>query len=288
MKIFDSHIHLFTDKIIRNVQQKKEMVKQLKLQTNGAEKRSNAHQLKEDMESFNFQGALLLPTANAAGVRKTNLDCINTAATVPFITTAGTLHPDAPDIKGELAFLRQHRVRVIKLCSFSQGFVLDGPKAIEMFDTIQSANEKSDAPFAVVLDTLRTADRFFGTHPDFNTTPKRLARLVDRYPGINFIGAHMGGLDAPYDEIRRHLTARSNLYLDTSNAAHTLSGTAFCTLVAQHGPDHIVFGTDWPWFTHKREVHLIDSLLERAGFNEKAKTKVFYANICRLISTDCY
>ena len=283
MKIFDSHIHIFTEKIIRNVQQKKEMVKRLKLQANGAEKRSNVYQLKEDMGSFDFEGALLLPTANVAGVRKTNLDCINTAAAAPFITTAGTLHPDAPDAKEELAFLRQHRVRVIKLCSFSQGFVLDGPKAIEMFDTIQSANEKSDTPFTVVLDTLRTADRHFSTHPDFNTTPKRLARLVDRYPGINFIGAHMGGLDAPYDEIRRHLTTRSNFYLDTSNAAHTLSDKAFCTLVAHHGPDRIVFGTDWPWFTHKREVHLIDSLLDKVGFNEKEKTKVFYANIYRLI-----
>ena len=61
MKIFDSHIHIFTEKIIRNVQQKKEMVKRLKLQANGAEKRSNVYQLKEDMGSFDFEGALLLP-----------------------------------------------------------------------------------------------------------------------------------------------------------------------------------------------------------------------------------
>jgi predicted TIM-barrel fold metal-dependent hydrolase len=61
-----------------------------------------------------------------------------------------------------------------------------------MFDAIQSANEKSNTPFAVVLDTMHTADRHFGTHPVYNTTPKRLTNLVDRYPGINFIGAHMG------------------------------------------------------------------------------------------------
>jgi hypothetical protein len=46
MKIFDSQVHLFTDKIIQIAKQKKAMVKQLKLKTYGAEKRANAHQLK--------------------------------------------------------------------------------------------------------------------------------------------------------------------------------------------------------------------------------------------------
>ncbi len=236
MKIFDSHIHLFGNKVISNVRQKKEMVQQLKLQTKEAEKRTTLKSLKADMAAAGIEGALMLPTANAAGVHKTNGDCINTAAANPFIKTAGTLHPDAPDHEAELAFLQQHGVRVIKLCSFSQGFALNGPNTIKMFETIQTANEKSDTPFAVVLDTLYTADRYFGTLPEFNTTPKLIAGLVDRYPGINFIGAHMGGLDAPYDEIRRYLRPRPNLFLDTSNAAHTLSNTDFCDIVAKHGP----------------------------------------------------
>jgi predicted TIM-barrel fold metal-dependent hydrolase len=93
----------------------------------------------------------------------------------------------------------------------------------------------------------------------------------------------MGGLDAPYDELRRHLGARPNLYLDTSNAAHTLSNASFCDLVAQHGPDHILFGTDWPWFSHEQEIALIDSLLDHAGFSEEEKAMVFGTNICRLL-----
>ncbi len=283
MKIFDSHIHLFTNKVIFNVQQKIEMVRQLKLQTNGAENRTTTESLKTGMVEAGVEGALMLPTANAPRVHKTNQNCINTAAANPSIKTAGTLHSDAPDIEGELAYLQQHHVRVIKLCSFSQGFSLNGPNALKMFKTIQSANENSEAAFSVVLDTLYTADRYFGTPTEFITTPKRLATLIDRYPGINFIGAHMGGLDAPFNEIQRHLRPRPNLFLDTSNAAHTLSKNEFCNLVEQHGPGHILFGTDWPWFNHEKEVALIDNLLAEVGFDRGDKARVFGVNIRKLL-----
>jgi predicted TIM-barrel fold metal-dependent hydrolase len=283
MKIFDCHIHLFPDKIIRNVQQKVAMVQRLRLQTKGAEKRTSADTLKSELVYAGVEGALMLPTASVTNVRRTNRSCINTAAAYPFIKTAGTLHPADPGMHHEIDYLKQHRICIIKLCSFSQGFEIEGSSAAKMFHAIESANETRDEPFAVVLDTLRTANRHFGTPPEFNTTPKHLADLADRYPGINFIGAHMGGLDAPYAEIGRHLTVRPNLYLDTSNAAHTLSTAAFCGLVEEHGPDHILFGTDWPWFTHKKEIRLIDSLLDKVGFNHSQKCRVFHLNILSLL-----
>jgi predicted TIM-barrel fold metal-dependent hydrolase len=283
MKIFDCHIHIFADKVIENVQKKSGLVDQLKLQALGAEKRTSVEQLKAEMTAAEVAGALMLPTANVAGVRKTNRDCVHTAEAHPFIKTAGTLHPDAHDVDAELRFLRQHQVRMIKLCTFSQGFELSGSNAGKMFEVIQSINHHTDSPFAVMLDTLFTADRHFGTRPEFNTTPQGLASLADRYPGINFIGAHMGGLDAPYDEISGHLSARPNLYLDTSNAAHTLSKRDFCDLAARHGPGHILFGTDWPWFSPAKEVALIDNLLDHTGFSEAEKSMVFGTNICGLL-----
>jgi predicted TIM-barrel fold metal-dependent hydrolase len=283
MNLFDCHIHLFPDKIIRNVQQKTEMVQQLKLQTEGVEKRTSVEVLKSELADAGVEGALMLPTASVANVRKTNQDCIDLAAAHPFLKTAGTLHPDDADVNSEIAYLQHLRIRMIKLCSFSQGFELAGANAAKMFAAIEAANETADAPFAVILDSLRTADRHFGTPPEYTTTPKRLAGLADRYTGINFIGAHMGGLDAPYAEINRHLTPRPNLYLDTSNAAHTLSTADFCELVEAHGPDHILFGTDWPWFSHKKEIDLIDNLLDKVGFNDPEKSRLFRFNIVRLL-----
>ena len=84
MNLFDCHIHLFPDKIIRNVQQKTEMVQQLKLQTEGVEKRTSVEVLKSELADAVVEGALMLPTASVANVRKTNQDCIDLAAETGF------------------------------------------------------------------------------------------------------------------------------------------------------------------------------------------------------------
>jgi len=74
-----------------------------------------------------------------------------------------------------------------------------------------------------------------------------------------------------------------NLYLDTSNATHTLSEKDFLRLLEIHGPDHIIFGTDWPWFDHKEELNILGRLLNLAGYNGEEKEKVFYRNIAGLL-----
>lgn len=283
MKIIDSHIHLFTNKVIANVAKRLELVQQLKLQTDGAEERVHIAALECDMGIAGVEGALMLPTASASTVEKTNRDCIETASRYEWLMTAGTLHPKYSNNERELSYFRENHIRIIKMCSFSQGFSLLAPATLEMFETIQAANQNSDAPFSVVLDTLQKADYFFGSLPENNTTPKLLSELINRYPGINFIAAHMGGLGGSFDDMVRHLAPRANLFLDTSNAAHTLSEKEFCRLLEWHGPEHILFGTDWPWFVHTSEVQHIERLLGLAGYSEKDKAKVFCTNLLNLV-----
>jgi uncharacterized protein len=283
MKVFDSHIHIFTPKVISNVQQKPQMVERLKLQTDGAEKRIDPDILEKEMKAVGVDGALMLPTASVQGVKKTNRGCVELASRYNYLNTAGTLHPDYDGIKEEIAYLQENNIRIVKLCSFSQGFVLNAPATLKMLDVIQDANEGSETPFAVILDTLRTADVHFGTLPKYTTTPQLLGELADRYQGVNFIGAHMGGLDAQIDEIRQYLTPRPNLYLDTSNAGHTLPTDEFLRLIKLHGARHIIFGTDWPWFTHESEIEHIERLLDSANFSETEKEHIFHANITALL-----
>jgi len=96
----------------------------------------------------------------------------------------------------------------------------------------------------------------------------------------------MGGLTAPFEDIIRCLPAADNLYLDTSNAAHTLNEAEFIRLLQIHGPDHILFGTDWPWFDPGEEIVLIERLLNRAGYTVKEKAKVLGGNIAELMAID--
>jgi len=283
MKIFDSHVHLFKMKIIENVSRRKDLVERLKLQTHDAADRMDIESLRRSCETTRVAGGLVLPTAGPLDVAKTNDSFLEIAAQHPFLHTAGTLHPDDPNAGKEIEKLCRHAIRAIKLCSFSQGFVLDGPPALKLFGLIQRHNEKCPHPFFVVLDTLYLADQWFGTNPIYNTTPEKIGALVQRYPAINFVGAHMGGLSAPFEEICAHLIPCANLYLDTSNAAHTLAEEEFVGLLKKFGSGHILFGTDWPWFIHQIEIESIQKLTTMAGFGSEEKQAVFYGNVAGLL-----
>jgi predicted TIM-barrel fold metal-dependent hydrolase len=283
MRIFDSHVHIFNSKIIGNVISRHDLVRALGLEIENIEDRLSPSALIEQIREANVTGALVLPTADVNKLAEINRECIEMADRTPGLYTAGTLHPDYDAVDEELAFLNRAGVRVIKLCSFSQKFPLGGPKTYRMFERIQSFNKTMKIPFSVVLDTLALADRYFGTDPDHTTTPRALMDLVRTFPGIKFIGAHMGGLGAPFELLDQCLEPKPNLYLDTSNAAHTLTEDQFIELLRRHGSGHILFGTDWPWFIHKSEIALIDARMEAAGFNLPEKQAVFSGNIEKML-----
>ncbi|MDY6792834.1 MAG: amidohydrolase family protein [Thermodesulfobacteriota bacterium] len=282
--IIDAHVHLFTPKVIENVSAKPEMVAQLHLQAGEASQRIGTAVLETALDRAGVHAALMLPTASADGVSAVNRTAMATAAGCGYLHTAGTLHPECKDLQAEMTTLHAAGIRAIKLCSFSQGFMLDAPHTMTMFAQIESFNRNHSDHFFVVLDTFFKAAAYFGTDPRYTTDPVQINQLVRKFSGITFVGAHMGGLTAPFEKIIRCLPPADNLYLDTSNAAHTLKETEFIQLLRVHGPDRIMFGTDWPWFDPGEEILLIDGLLDRAGYAANDKAKVFGGNIAELLA----
>lgn len=281
--IIDAHAHIFTSLIVENVAKKKEMAKKLCLETEEALKRIGVETLENSMKAANVEACLVLPTANAENVKKVNTTFFEIAANSKMIRTAGTLHPDYSGNKEELNRFKKLGIKAIKMCSFSQGFVLNGKKAIDLFDMIKNENRTNNCEYFIILDTFYNADIFFGTENKYNTTPKLFGEIIKSYPEIKFVGAHMAGLDAPFDKISKHLLPRDNFFLDTSNADHTLSEDEFVYLLKTHGPEHIFFGTDWPWFGYKLEIDIVAKRLDKAGFTPEQKKDVFKNNIAKLL-----
>ncbi len=281
--IFDGHAHLFHQKVISNVKKRKDMVEKLGLQTNGAEDRIGVSFLEDTLRTNKIGGCLILPTAGVQEVGKVNDSFYKMVEKSELLYTAGTLHPGYDRNKEELFKLKDRKIKGIKLCSFSQKFALNDPETFDLFDLISKFNVNENTGFFVILDTLYGADKFFGSHPEHNTKPQLLAALVKSFPKINFIGAHMGGLAAPFKEISTWLTPMDNLFFDTSNAAHVLEEKEFIYLVKAHGPEHIIFGTDWPWFTHFPEVDIQNKLFKKAGYSKKDMARVFSENMPGLL-----
>lgn len=279
----DAHIHLFTPAIIGNVSARPRLLELLHLQAALAPRRLGLQALETALDKAGLDGALMLPTAAAADVPAVNRHAVAQAAECAFLHTAGTLHPAMADPDGELAGLAAAGIRAVKFSSFSQRFAPDAPDTLALFERIAAVNRQTHRPFFAILDTFCEAPAHFGTDPSYITDPRRLGRLVRRFPDVAFVAAHMGGLAAPCGDILRYLPPAPNLYLDTSNAAHTLKAGEFAALLRRHGPERIIFGTDWPWFDPADELPLVESLLGRAGFSETDKARVFGGNIAALL-----
>jgi uncharacterized protein len=282
--IIDSHAHIYSRSVISNVLTLDGLATALGLDVSSVGGRMDKDALKREAGSAGVRACLLLPTAPADGVRKVNELYLKTVEGEESLFTAGTLHPAAPGMDEEIERLSGCGVRAIKLCSFSQGFNLEAEDTLRLFDRIRAHNIAGKPRLFVVLDTFYKADFYFRIPQKHVTTPKRLGRLVASFPEIDFVGAHMGGLTAPFAEINKHLAPRNNLYLDTSNAAALLPRKEFLNLLRTHGPERILFGTDWPWFGHREEVPCIQDLLQEAGFSPEGQAKVFRDNISRLLN----
>jgi len=288
MLVIDGHAHLFTEGVIKNVSAKADLVHLLHLEINEASRRYHITTLKESCQEGGVSACLLLPTASVKQVAKTNDFFFDLSANEKSFIPAGTVHPYDKKKEEELNRLSQRGIRALKLCSFSQGFSLEDEETKQLFFRIAQINEAKEGTFFIILDTFYLAHRYFGTPLRHTTTPKLLAGIIKKYPSINFVAAHMGGLAAPFEEIITNLIPSKNLFLDTSNAAHVLKEEEFLSLLTQHGPEHIIFGTDWPWFGHSKEVEKINRLLDKAGFLPEEKERVFAKNVLSLLKNDLF
>ncbi|MDQ1238066.1 MAG: Amidohydro-rel protein [Thermodesulfobacteriota bacterium] len=282
--IVDAHCHMFTPRLVHNVSKKTDMAAILKLGTEHAYARLSPAKLDAAASLYGVDTCILLPTAHVHRVKEENDRHVSFTRESSRIRTLATLHPHMSNIEEEVERVFSLGIPGFKFSSFTQGFDLASPECTTMMAVVERVGlDKNQRP-VMVFDTFVGAHEHFAADPAFLTTPKKLAEIVERHSGITIIGAHMGGLTADCDEIVKHLKPRDNLYLDTSNAAHTLQEDEFVQLLHIHGPEHILFGTDWPWFHYRDEIALIRSLALQAGFSELEINLLFGGNAQRIFS----
>lgn len=280
--IIDAHCHIFTKLIVENVATNMALVESLKLNVVYARQRLDPMVLQQSAEANGVHLCLLLPTAAPDRVRAENDRHIKLSAKSPRLRTLATLHPMMQGLSEEISRIFDMGIRGFKFSSFSQRFDLASREVEAMFSLLGQLGSNRGFLPVVVLDTFTRADLHFGADPEHLTIPAKFMKVIRRHPEVNFVGSHMGGLAADFDELRGQLIPAENLYLDTSNAAHTLKEAEFIELLESHGSEHILFGTDWPWFHHAPEMPKIRALLDKAGYQEPEKEDVFGNNARKL------
>ncbi len=160
----------------------------------------------------------------------------------PRIIPFPSIHPDAADAIDWLARIAEAGFRGIKLHPMYQGFKIDEPR----MDPIYAALAET----GLLLEMHCGDDIAFPG--DRSADVDRIVRVIDRHKNLRLICTHLGAW-LQWPAVREHLAGR-DVWLETSMSVSILGLAATLDLIRAHGPERVLFGTDWPW------THPIDQL----------------------------
>lgn len=165
------------------------------------------------------------------------------ARIVPF----GAMHPDLEDAPAEIA--RMHRLGILgfKMHPEHQSFAPDDPRMDAIYEAAVA--------HGMIVFFHAGADVI---HPTVHGTPASFAAVMDRWPRLTAVLAHLGGF-REWAAVAEHIAGR-DVWLDTAYTLGHLPDAELVALVHAHGPARVLFGSDGPWTDPAAEIAHLRSL----------------------------
>ena len=179
----------------------------------------------------------------------------------------GAIHPDMAEPEETLKQLQLDGIKGVKIHPDMQKFAIND----ERMDRIYRCLEELDMPIMIHM-----GDRRYDT-----SDPRRLADVMDRFPKLRVIGAHLGGY-SQWSIAKECLYGRENLYMDTSSALRFIPVSYARELMNSHDTEKIFFATDYPLMTQKLE--LVD--FEKLKLPDDTAEKILHTNAARFLGLD--
>ncbi len=179
------------------------------------------------------------------------------------LTGFATMHPDHPHIASEIDRAVGLGLKGLKLHPDFQHFNIDDEKAYPIYEAIEGR----------IPLLIHTGDRRYET-----SRPERMAKVLDRFPRMQTICAHLGGW-SQWEDAHRILAGRSNVWVDTSSSLYAISPAAARDVIEHYGVDRVLFGTDYPMWTPAEELGRLQAL----GFSSSDMEKVLFTNAANLL-----
>ena len=199
----------------------------------------------------------LCAATSAAQVRPCNAYAVQLEKSCPQITAFGSIHPDCSEWKEQLDLLRQNGIRGIKLHPDFQGFRLDDPRLLPIFEEAQD-----DFIFSIHIGDKNP--------PALNPScPFKLAAILKAFPRLKVVAAHLGG----YWQWQYSLEviAGKDVWLDTSSCMQDMPQDVLSAILKKHPRERLLFGSDYPIIDPGDDLALLE---QRTGFHDDALEEV--------------
>lgn len=183
-----------------------------------------------------------------------------------LMTGLGTLHPDAENIKEDIEEIKRLGLKGVKMHPDFQKFRIDDPKCDRIYELCEG----------VLPVYLHTGDtRYAFSNPD-NVIP-----VLEKYPDLIVIGAHFGGWSC-WKEAAHKLHKYKNFYVDCSSSFDWLDHNEAGELIKMYTADRVLFGTDYPMWSHKQEFERFNKI----DLTQEEREKILYKNAMKLFSIE--
>lgn len=203
---------------------------------------------------------------HSSALKASQVEDVNTTAASHItekIAGFGTLHPEYADFEKEINRIISLGLKGIKLHPDFQFFAIDDKRMYSAYEIIAAKG-------------LPVLFHMGDENYDYSSA-KRLVKVMNDFPSLICIGAHMGG-HLKWDEAEEYLIGK-NLYLDTSSTSRKLPPSEMKRLIRAHGADKILFGTDYPIERHAQALKNFFAL----GLTEEENQKILFNNAYELI-----
>lgn len=256
--IIDFHVHLFPDKVAERAVQSISDYYGLPMRGTGTVDNLRSVAAAHDVRRFVVHGTATRPDQ----VQAINDYLVGACAQEERLVGFGSLHPGMENAEAELERIQSLGLCGIKLHPDFQDFAIDDPAALSLY--------------ALVEGRMPLMLHMGDEHRD-HSSPERLARILDRFPDLVLIGAHLGGY-LRWDESLKLLAGR-NLYFDTSSSLEFMEPDHAVELIRRHGVERVLFGTDYPMWLYEDELERFD----RLKLSAEEQEQVLYRNAAALL-----
>jgi uncharacterized protein len=158
-------------------------------------------------------------------------DSIRSARILPF----PSLQPIHPGAEEQVRRIAAGGYAGFKLHPYYQQFVVDDPRLDPVYRVTSELGLVilMHAGFDIAFPRERVAD------------PARIRRVLERFPGLKMIAAHLGGW-MDWDEVEEHLVGQP-VYFDLSCSFDFIASEQAGRLLATHPRERLLYGSDSPW-----------------------------------------
>ena len=195
---------------------------------------------------------------NSAQVEGINNFILSECKAHPEFIGFGTIHPEYENFAAELERIKAAGLKGVKVHPDFQEFRAD----VESMDPVYAKMAELKLPVLFHAGDCRY---------DYSN-PKYIANVHKKHPDLVIIAAHFGGY-TQWDEAYEYLCG-TDVYFDTSSTLWKLPVEKAKKMIAKHGYEKFLFGTDYPMWIHTEEIESLKVL----GFTPEQTEAVMYKN----------